>query len=220
MLRLSAFLLAAALAAAPLASAQDGPRDDRDCDEKTLTDSVRTHLHGALAEQPADLGFFATPQQRDRWLTAMSTRLQRLLPKNAILQDPETRRDFLRTLHYEAGRAGIDPQKMLAIVHVESFFRKYAISSAGARGYMQVMPFWTNAIGGDRAHNLFALRTNLRYGAVIFRCYLDIEKGDYYRALGRYNGSLGRAKYPRAVFTREQKYWRWPPPADSANGAR
>ena len=183
--------------------------DERGCDEKRLADSVRTDLHGLLDERVADKDFFHSPAQKRRWLADMSRRLLALLPADSILQNDKTRLDFLRTVHYEAARAGLDVQKMLAMMHVESAFRKYAISTAGARGYMQVMPFWLNAIGGEGGHNLFALRTNLRYGAMIFRCYLDLEKGDYYRALGRYNGSLGRAAYPRAVFEKEEKYWRW-----------
>lgn len=199
-------LLLAAVAAASASAAAD----TRDCDEKDLPDSVRTDLHGILDEHAAETGFFPSPEHERRWLSDMSARLLRVVPAESILRDEKTRTDFLRTVHYEASRAGLDVQKMLAIIHVESAFRKYAISSAGARSYMQVMPFWVELIGKEGEHNLFALRTNLRYGAVIFRCYLDIEKGDYYRALGRYNGSLGKAVYPRAVFDKENKYWRWP----------
>ncbi len=186
--------------------------DQRDCDETDLTDSVRsTDLHNTFAEYPARRTFFTTAEQEKKWLADMSQRLLGILPKNSILRREQTRLDLLRTVHYEASRAGLDVQKILAIMHVESAFRKYAISSAGARGYMQVMPFWVEAIGEKEQHNLFSLRTNLRYGAVIFRCYLDIEKGNYYRALGRYNGSLGKEKYPRAIFEKEEKYWRWQP---------
>ena len=202
---LLALLLAALLAAAPAAA------DDRDCDERHLTDSVRADIHprDAADETSASDGFFSSRAQEREWLSAMSARLVRILPRDSILRDDKTRLAFLRTVHYEASRAGLDVQKMLAIMHVESAFRKYAISSAGARGYMQVMPFWVDTIGDRETHNLFALRTNLRYGAAIFRCYLDIEKGDYYLALGRYNGSRGKAKYPRQVFAKEEKYWRW-----------
>ena len=96
-------------------------------------------------------------------------------------------------MHYEATRAGLDPQLVLGVIHHESGFKKYAVSIADARGYMQVMPFWTKLIGGAE-HNLFHLRTNLRYGCVILRHYLDRENGDLFRALGRYNGSLGRSR--------------------------
>jgi soluble lytic murein transglycosylase-like protein len=95
-------------------------------------------------------------------------------------------------------RAGLNPQLILGVIQVESAFRKYAVSRAGARGYMQVMPFWVKLIGTSE-HNLFHLRTNLRYGCTILRHYLDIEKGDLFRALGRYNGTLGKADYPNRV---------------------
>ena len=116
------------------------------------------------------------------------------------------REDFLITVHYEAKRAGLDPQLVLGLIQVESNFRKYAVSSAGARGYMQVMPFWVRLIG-NKDHNLFHLRMNLRYGCVILRHYLDVEKGDLYRALGRYNGSLGRPEYPTLVERAWQHDW-------------
>jgi soluble lytic murein transglycosylase-like protein len=109
-------------------------------------------------------------------------------------------------VHYEATRAGLDPELVLGLIEVESGFKKYAVSSAGARGYMQVMPFWVDDIGlGDQ--NLFHLRTNLRYGCTILRHYLDMEKGDLYRALGRYNGSLGQAEYPNLVRAAWHNKW-------------
>ena len=184
--------------------------DDRTCDEQDLTSSLRAGLHGGLTEQDelaADALTFPTPAAEAQWLREMSARMLRVLPRNSILRNGRTRTDFLRTVHYESTRAGLDVQKVLAVIHVESAFRKYAISTAGARGYMQVMPFWVAAIGDEHKHNLFALRTNLRYGTIIFRCYLDMEKGDYYLALGRYNGSRGRVTYPRAVFEKEAQYW-------------
>lgn len=122
----------------------------------------------------------------------------------------EERKAFLMTVHYEATRAGLDPELVLSIIQVESNFRKYAVSSAGARGYMQVMPFWVDLIGNPE-HNLFHLRVNLRYGCTILRHYLDLEQGDYFRALGRYNGSLGKAGYPNLVFDAWRRHW-----ADSA----
>src|SRR3954471_24047612 len=106
----------------------------------------------------------------------MEMRLEKRIP------DRKARTELVRTVHYEATRAGLDPQLVLGLLEVESGFRKYALSRAGARGYMQVMPFWIKLIG-QRGHNLFHLRTNLRYGCVILRYYLDLEKGDYYRAL-------------------------------------
>ena len=109
-------------------------------------------------------------------------------------------------MHYEATRAGLDPQLVLGVIQHESNFRKYAVSSADARGYMQVMPFWAKLIGTPE-HNLFHLRTNLRYGCVILRHYLDTENGDLYRALGRYNGSLGQPEYPNAVLATMNRNW-------------
>jgi len=132
---------------------------------------------------------------------------RRLAPR---LPDPRTREDFVATVHYEASRAGLDPQLVLGVIHHESGFRKYAISSADARGYMQVMPFWMRLIGAAD-HNLFNLRTNLRYGCVILRHYLDVENGDLYRALGRYNGSLGRPEYPNAVVATMNRNWLYVP---------
>jgi soluble lytic murein transglycosylase-like protein len=126
------------------------------------------------------------------WLSEMSRRLEKRIPSQ------EYRLDLLRSVHYEATRAGLDPQLVLGLIQVESGFRKYAVSSAGARGYMQVMPFWLRLLGRPE-DSLFDLRTNLRYGCTILRHYLDIEKGDLYRALGRYNGSLGKPEYPNMV---------------------
>ena len=124
-------------------------------------------------------------------------------------------------MRYEAQRAGLDPNLVLGLIEVESYFRRYAISSAGARGYMQVMPFWTQVIGDGDPAKLFDMRTNLRYGCTILRHYLDIERGDLYRALGRYNGSLGRPEYPNAVLRAWRKWeTREParPVADSLKG--
>ena len=138
------------------------------------------------------------------WLVDMS---RRLAPK---VSDARSRDEFMTTVHYEAARAGLDPQLVLGVIQHESNFRKYAVSSADARGYMQVMPFWTKLIGASE-HNLFHLRTNLRYGCVILRHYLDTENGDLYRALGRYNGSLGRPEYPNAVLATMNRNWLYEP---------
>ena len=135
-----------------------------------------------------------------RWLAAMDERLARRIP------DRKQRLELLKTVQYEATRAALDPQLVLGLIEVESGFRKYAISSATARGYMQVMPFWTRMFKRPR-DNLFQLRINLRYGCVILRYYLDLEKGDYFRALGRYNGSLGREEYPRSVLGAWKVRW-------------
>lgn len=165
-----------------------------------LADSVRASLQAAVADAAPEDGFFANSAERRAWLDEMSHRLESRIP------DAQYRVDLLKAIHYEASRAGLDPQLVLGLIQVESGFRKYAISSSGARGYMQVMPFWIKLIGTPD-QNLFHMRTNLRYGCTILRHYLDIEKGDLFRALGRYNGSLGRPEYPNLVRAAWQKRW-------------
>jgi soluble lytic murein transglycosylase-like protein len=156
----------------------------------------------AVADQAVERSSFESEEARRRWLLAMSNRLRAKLP------DSIHRVEFLRTVHYEATRAGLDPQLVLAVIQVESNFRKYAVSTAGARGFMQVMPFWLNLIG-TQEHNLFHLRTNLRYGCLILRHYLDIERGNVTRALGRYNGSLGQSGYPNLVQAAWKNAWQY-----------
>lgn len=168
--------------------------------DEPLSASVRAALHAAVSDRAAPHGAFASPEDAAFWLSTMSRRLETRMP------DPIQRLDFLRTVHYEALRAGLDPQLVLAVIQVESGFRKYAVSSAGARGYMQVMPFWVKEIGSPD-HDLFHLRVNLRYGCTILRYYLDLERGDLYRALGRYNGSLGQPDYPNAVLAAWRTVW-------------
>ena len=165
-----------------------------------LAASVQGALHKAISDQAVPYLAFATEGEARTWLAAMSRKLITRMP------DRSNREEFLITVHYEAKRAGLDPQLVLGLIQVESNFRKYAVSSAGARGYMQVMPFWVRLIG-NKDHNLFHLRMNLRYGCVILRHYLDVEKGDLYRALGRYNGSLGRPEYPTLVERAWQRDW-------------
>ncbi len=177
-----------------------------------LAASVRAALHATVSDAAAPLLPIADADERARWLAEMSRRLQKRIP------DPGYRTELLTTVHYEATRAGLDPQLVLGLVQVESGFRKYAISSAGARGYMQVMPFWVDVIGRPE-DNLFHLRTNLRYGCTILRHYLDIEKGNLFRALGRYNGSLGRAEYPNLVRAAWEGQWNWSPPPIAASNA-
>jgi len=157
-----------------------------------LSASVQAALSGSIADKKPPGSSFKNYAEAVEWLSTMSPRLAKRIPNQ------EYRLELLRTIHYEATRAGLDPQLVLGLVQVESGFRKYAVSSAGARGYMQVMPFWVKLIGQPQ-DNLFHLRTNLRYGCTILRHYLDIEKGDLFRALGRYNGSLGKAEYPNLV---------------------
>ena len=170
-----------------------------------LAASVRARLSAAIADRAVPALNFRSAEDAHRWLNAMQERLARRIP------DRRQRIELLRTVHYEATRAGLDPQLVLGVLEVESGFRKYAVSKAGARGYMQVMPFWVKVIG-RRTDNLFHLRTNLRYGCVILRHYLDMEKGDYFRALGRYNGSLGRAEYPNLVFSAWRGRWKYDGP--------
>jgi len=157
-----------------------------------LSASVRAALSHAIADQAPSKSSFRDTMDAVDWLTEMSRRLAKRIP------DRESRLEFLRAVHYEATRAGLDPQLVLGLIQVESGFKKYSVSSSGARGFMQVMPFWIKVIGRSD-DNLFHLRTNLRFGCTILRHYLDIEQGDLYRALGRYNGSLGQAEYPNLV---------------------
>ncbi len=171
--------------------------------EEALSASVRAVLQHTVSDLAAPKSAFATQYEKDAWLNEMSRRLQKRIP------DAEDRVDFLNTVHYEATRAGLDPQLVLGLIEVESGFKKYAVSRVGARGYMQVMPFWVKQIG-TADHNLFHLRINLRYGCTILRHYLDIEKGNLYRALGRYNGSLGRPEYPNLVRAAWHNHWLLP----------
>ncbi|OEZ94589.1 MULTISPECIES: lytic transglycosylase domain-containing protein [Duganella] len=164
--------------------------------EEALADSVRLALANAIKDPAPPSPTFRNDADRQRyqlWLATMSARLQRKLP------DDQTRNEFLATAWYEARRAGLDPGLVLGLIQVESAYRKYAVSIAGARGYMQVMPFWTNVIGDRNRSALFHMQTNLRYGCAILRMYLDMEGGNLYLALGRYNGSRGRPDYPNAV---------------------
>ena len=135
-----------------------------------------------------------------RWLAAMS---DRLLTKKAELR---ARKEFLQTVWYESKRAGLDTALVLGLIQVESNFRKFAVSIVGARGYMQVMSFWARVIGDSDASKLFHMQTNLRFGCVILRHYLDREKGDVFLGLGRYNGSRGKSPYPDAVLGAKRKW--------------
>ena len=170
-----------------------------------LSASVRAVLQRSVSDQAAPKLAFATQYEADSWLSKMSRRMTKRIP------DVEERMDLLKTVHYEATRAGLDPELVLGLIEVESGFKKYAVSSVGARGYMQVMPFWVKEIGTSE-QNLFHLRVNLRYGCTILRHYLDIEKGDLFRALGRYNGSLGQPQYPNLVRAAWHNHWALPHP--------
>jgi len=167
-----------------------------------LSASVRAALYRSISDEATPFLAFNTEAEARLWLTEMSKRLA------SRIADRLRREEFLVSVHYEAKRAGLDPQLVLGVIQVESNFRKYAISRAGAMGFMQVMPFWIQLIGRND-DNLFHLRTNLRFGCVILRHYLDQENGDLYRALGRYNGSLGRPGYPNLVVRAWQRDWHY-----------
>ena len=167
--------------------------------EEQLSQSVVYGLAKSIADAPVPADYASRPDV-ERWIAEMSRRISRKVDTD------RERRELLATTHYEAMRSGLDPQMVLAVMYHESGFKKYAVSVAQARGYMQVMPFWVKQIGSPD-QNLFNLRTNLRYGTVILRHYLDVEGGDYYRALGRYNGSLGQPDYPNAVLAAHNRYF-------------
>ena len=184
----------ALLAAGPFASS---PARAGGQIEEPLADSVRTALGSAIANSAPPIPEFSDTDSRLaylRWLGAMSPKLAR---RKGEWQE---RKEFLQTVWYETRRAGLDTGLVLGLIQVESAFRKYAVSHVGARGYMQVMPFWSRLIGDGDAGKLFHMQTNLRYGCSILRMYIDMEKGNLYLALGRYNGSRGKPQYPNAVF--------------------
>jgi soluble lytic murein transglycosylase-like protein len=171
--------------------------------EEPLMDSVRTALSSAVANSAPPVPEFADTDSRLkylRWLGAMSTRLRKRQPEWV------ERKEFLQTVWYESRRAALDTGLVLGLIQVESNFRKFALSPVGARGYMQVMPFWTRVIGDGDPAKLFHMQTNLRFGCVILKHYIDRERGDLFMALGRYNGSRGKPQYPDAVFA-ASKAW-------------
>lgn len=166
--------------------------------EEAMADSVRLALAKAVSDSTPPKPTFANIEERIRyinWQGEMATRLKRRIP------DLQTRKELLDAIWYESKRAGLDVAMVMGLIQVESAFRKYATSVVGARGYMQVMPFWSRVIGDGDAKKLFQMQTNLRYGCSILRLYIDMEKGDLYLALGRYNGSRGRPEYPKAVLS-------------------
>lgn len=171
--------------------------------EEPLADAVRSALSAAVANHlPPRPQFDTIEAKLDylRWLGEMGGRLQRYKSEH------QTRVEFLESLWYEAKRAGLEPALVLGLIQVESRFRKYAISPVGARGYMQVMPFWARLIGNGDPSTLFHMQSNLRFGCVILRHYLDLERGDLILALGRYNGSRGRPEYPQAVLAARSQW--------------
>ena len=171
--------------------------------EEPLANAVRSALSASVSDVAPPKAMFNTIETRLsylRWLGEMSNRLKRRHTEHVA------RVEFLETAWYESTRAGLEPSLVLGLIQVESGFRRYAVSSVGARGYTQVMPFWAGLIGNGDARHLFHMQTNLRFGCVILRHYLDRERGDLYMALGRYNGSRGRPEYPNAVFA-SQRAW-------------
>ena len=175
--------------------------------EEPLVDAVRTALSSAIANRAPPIPEFSNTESRLsylRWLGAMSERLKKKKPEWQV------RKEFLQTVWYESRRAGLDTALVLGLIQVESNFRKFAVSSVGARGYMQVMPFWTRVLADGDAAKLFHMQTNLRFGCIILRHYLEREKGDLFMALGRYNGSRGKDAYPSAVLG-ATKLWEFRP---------
>jgi soluble lytic murein transglycosylase-like protein len=171
--------------------------------EELLADSVRLALARAIQDGRPPKPVFRDAAARaryDAWFAEMSGRLKKRLPDDLV------RTEFLESAWYESTRAGLDPGLVLGLIQVESAYRKYAISLAGARGYMQVMPFWTKIIGDSNRRALFDMQTNLRYGCSILRMYIDMEGGNLFLALGRYNGSRGRPEYPNAVLAAWKKW--------------
>ena len=171
--------------------------------EEPLADAVRNALRLAVAQAAPPEPEFPTTGARlhyVRWLVDMAVRLTR------HHVDWRERKEFLQTVWYEAKRAGLDPGLVLGLIQVESGFRKFVVSPVGARGYMQVMPFWSRLIGDGDPGKLFHMQTNLRFGCVILRHYIDREKGDLFMGLGRYNGSRGRPEYPNAVFAAARRW--------------
>jgi soluble lytic murein transglycosylase-like protein len=174
--------------------------------EEPLADAVRNALSSAVGSGEPPEPVFADTENRLhylRWKVEMNTRL---VARRSDLQTLQHRNEFLQTLWYDCKRARLDVAMVLGLIQVESNFRQYAVSSAGARGYMQVMPFWTRSIGNGDANTLFQMKLNLRFGCVILRHYLSLEREDLFMALGRYNGSRGKAAYPDAVLGARRRW--------------
>ena len=170
--------------------------------EETLSDDVASIMRQSVENASPPRLVFDRPAEGQRWLNEMSARLARFIDSELY------RRRLLVMIQYEASRAALDPQIILGLIEVESRFRQYAISNVGAKGLMQVMPFWQRYIGNE-SHNLFDVRTNLRYGCTILRHYGNLENGNLVRMLARYNGSLGSLKYPNAVLGAYERNWQW-----------
>lgn len=170
-------------------------------EKELLSPEVQTIMQNNVINPIKPHLVFKTKKQANAWLNDMSNRLMKFIP------DKFLRENYLTIIQYEAVRAGLDPQLVLSLITVESKFNKYAVSNVGARGLMQVMPFWLSQLGLDK-YNLFDVQTNVRFGCAILRYYLQKENGNMFLALGRYNGSRGKFTYPNLVFKTYNQYWR------------
>jgi soluble lytic murein transglycosylase-like protein len=166
-----------------------------------MADHLRLALRTALNAPVAPRPIFDSVGHRIHWMAEMSRRLSRRVP------DFNERTELIKTIRYEAQRVGIDPQVIFALIEVESNFRADAVSHAGAIGLMQVMPFWTKVLSNGNVKQLYEPRVNIRYGCLILRHYLDMENGNFDRAFGRYNGSLGKMTYPNLIYDRLDRNW-------------
>ena len=191
------FLRTGSLLLLPSALAQAGAQR-----EETLADDVASIMRQSVEHASPPYLVFDRATDAQRWLNEMSARLTRFIDNELY------RRRLLIMIQYEATRADLSPQMVLGLIEVESAFRQYAVSNVGAKGLMQVMPFWQRYIGNE-SHNLFDIRTNLRYGCTILRHYSNLENGNLHRALARYNGSLGSNRYPNAVIGAWLNRWQW-----------
>jgi soluble lytic murein transglycosylase-like protein len=203
-------LIAKAMLCLCFGTASAGPQR-----EEHLADSVRIAMSSAVADLPPPTPYLPTPQEQasyQHWLAHTQAQLERKLqgkkgrPRLPELSSPELQQAFLQTVWYESRRAGLEPALVMGLIEVESGFRKFAISSAGARGVMQVMPFWTRQLGISDASALFQWQANMRFGCVILRHYLSLEQGNMHMALGRYNGSRGQLAYPQAVLAAQRRW--------------
>mgnify|MGYP000996826810 FL=1 len=191
------FLRTGSLLLLPSALAQAGAQR-----EETLADDVASIMRQSVEHASPPYLVFDRATDAQRWLNEMSARLTHFIDNELY------RRRLLTMIQYEATRADLNPQMVLGLIEVESAFRQYAVSNVGAKGLMQVMPFWQRYIGNE-SHNLFDIRTNLRYGCTILRHYSNLENGNLHRALARYNGSLGSNRYPNAVIGAWLNRWQW-----------
>lgn len=168
-----------------------------------MSDSLRMALLGAIREVPFREPVFDSIEHKVDWLSKMERKLIRRVP------DRRERIALIKTIRYEAQRAGLDPQIVFSVIDVESSFRPSAQSNAGAIGLMQIMPFWTKVLSDGDKSQLLKPSLNIRYGCLILAHYLEIEKGNMQRALARYNGSLGKLVYPDRVYAKYNAHWRY-----------